>query len=41
MSPLFTPNAHPRRATLAALVAGQVLALLALWLFYPFSFFLV
>ncbi len=39
MSPLFTPNAHPRRAMLAALVAGQVLALLALWLFYPLQLF--
>jgi len=39
MSPLFTPNAHPRRATLAALVAGQVLTLLALWLFFPLQLF--
>lgn len=39
MTSLFTPNAHPRRATLAALVASQVLALLALWLFFPLQIF--
>ena len=39
MQPLFTHNAHPRRATFAALVAGQVAILLALWLFYPLRLF--
>ena len=39
MHSLFTPNAHPRRAPLAALVAGQVAILLALWLFYPLRLF--
>jgi ABC-type nitrate/sulfonate/bicarbonate transport system permease component len=39
VSALFTPNAHPRRGTFAALVAAQVLLLLALWLFYPLRIF--
>jgi NitT/TauT family transport system permease protein len=39
VSALFTPNAHPRRGTFAALVAAQVLLLLALWLFYPLQIF--
>jgi ABC-type nitrate/sulfonate/bicarbonate transport system permease component len=39
MQPLFTPNAHPRRATFAALIAGQLLLLLAIWLFYPLQIF--
>ncbi|NML63822.1 nitrate ABC transporter permease [Hymenobacter sp. RP-2-7] len=36
---LFTPNAHPRRTTLAALVTAQALVLLALWLWLPLRLF--
>ena len=39
MTSLFIPNAHPRRATFAALVAAQVAVLLALWLWLPLQLF--
>jgi NitT/TauT family transport system permease protein len=39
MNSLFIPNAHPHRATFAALVAAQVFLLLAIWLFYPLQIF--
>ena len=36
---LFIPNAQPRPSVFLTMVAGQVLLLLLLWLFYPLQLF--
>ena len=36
---LFTPNARPKPSVFYMMVAGQVLVLLLLWLFYPLQLF--
>ena len=36
---LFTPNARPQPTVFYTMVAGQVLVLLLLWLFYPLQLF--